>query len=116
MQKLSLSRRQVKTMDRVGGADLIIPWPPDLPPGPKLERDEERDATPAEHARARALVIDACEAAGLVPVRSMVAMLERPVGLPRERAIEQHLIVRIIGRRWVGATGRPQSGECWVPL
>ena len=116
MQKLSLSRRQVKTMDRVGGADLIIPWPADLPLGVKLARDEERDATPAEHERAKALVLDACVANDLVPVRTMVAMLERPVGLPRERAVEQHLIVRIIGRRWVHATGRPQSGECWVPL
>jgi hypothetical protein len=113
---ISLSGRQIKSMDRVGGADLIMPWPANLPRGPKLALDEERDATAAEHAVAERMVGEACRAADLVPVRTMVAMLRRPTyaDFPRAGAIEQHLIVRIIGHRWVHAGGRPESGECWV--
>ncbi len=48
-----------------------------------------------------------------MPVRSEVAMLRRPTALPRGGAIEQHLVVILIGRRWVGATGAPPPLEMW---
>lgn len=111
---VELSGHQRKAMDRVGGADLILPWPDGLPPGAPVGLNEERDATRAEHAAAAQIVGPACRQHGLVPVRTLVATLRRPPSVPRETAVEQHLIVRIIGRRWVHATGNPQSGECWA--
>jgi hypothetical protein len=103
-------------MDRVGGADLILPWPDGLPAGSPLAYDEERDATAAEHTIAESIVGAACRRAGLVPVRSMVAMLRCPTGTPRSGIVEQRLIVCIIGSRWVHATGHPRPGICWATI
>lgn len=103
-------------MDRVGGAELILPWPPGLPLGPAVSN--VRDATAAEHAAAEQIVGPACAAAGLVPIRSYAARPDAPPpliagrqGRGTERA--QRLIVLIIGRRWVHAGGSPQPGVCW---
>lgn len=106
---IALSNRQIKTMDRVGGAELVLPWPPGLPPGLPVERV----ATPREHAVAEAIVGPACAAAGLVPIRSMVRVLQRAGVQPREGQIEQHLCVLIIGRRWVHASTRRAPATCW---
>lgn len=114
MVSLTLSRSQCKAADRVGGIELLIPWPADLGPAPALDLDYERDATPAERAYAERLVCSSCEAAGLVPVRVRVATLRRPANLARGGEILAHLAVTIIGRRWVHATGRPRSKEAWI--
>lgn len=115
---IALSNRQIKTMDRVGGAELVLPWPPGLPPGLPVERV----ATPREHAVAEAIVGPACAAAGLVPIRSMVRVLQRageseystgPFSVPRAGHTEQHLCVLIIGRRWVHASTRRAPATCW---
>lgn len=105
-QPIRLSKRHIKAMDRVGGANLILDWPADLPPGKPLERDWEREATAAEKIAAEAIVKPACEAAGLVPVHVRVVNVPRPMGYPRAGEYEQHLAVLIIGRRWVHATGQ----------
>jgi hypothetical protein len=39
--------------------------------------------------------------------------MRRPSTIPRGDTVEQHLIVLLIGRRWVHATGRPQPAELW---
>lgn len=112
---ITFSRRQVKAMDRVGGAVIMLPWPADLPPGKPLAPDHERDATAAEKAAAEAIVRPACEAAGLVPVRVRVVSAERPSDYPAGDQYRQHLAVLIIGRRWVHATGRPPDLDLWLP-
>lgn len=114
---VQLSRRQVKTADRVGGADLILPWPDDLPPGEATSGNPpERPTTPEEHAAAERIVGDACRANDLVPARSWVAMMRRPLTLPRGGETLQHLVIWICGRRWVHATGSPAAVECWHPI
>lgn len=119
---IALSGKHRKAMDRVGGAELILPWPPGLADGTRgapLAEDEERDATPAEIAAAEQIVGPACAAAGLVPVRFAVAMLRLPGTAPRAgRPVERRLVVLITGRRWVhaddGAGGNPAPGRsCW---
>lgn len=110
---VSLSRRQVKLADRVGGCELILPWPEWQSLGPALAEDQERDATRAEHAAAEQIIGAAAHAAGLVPVRSVVRHMKRPTQLPRGDTVEQHLIVLLIGQRWVHATGRPQPAQAW---
>jgi hypothetical protein len=111
---IALSGKHKKAMDRVGGAELILPWPPGLPPGPPVA--DTRDATPAEHHVAEEIVGPACRAADLAPIRSTVAMLKRPYVAGRDRsatAEEQCLVVLIIGRRWVHASTQRQPGQCW---
>lgn len=108
-----LSKRQIKTMDRVGGANLILDWPAGLPRGVPLAPDHEREARPQEKVAAETLVKPACEAAGLVPVHVRVVNVRRPSGLPRPGEYEQHLAVTIIGQRWVHATGRHNPPDVW---
>lgn len=79
---LELSRRQIKEADRVGGIELILPYPvsgplPWPPPDAPLD-DDERDATASERDYAQALVRPACSAAGLVPVRVNLARIQPP--------------------------------------
>lgn len=122
-QPITLSGKHRKAMDRLGGAELILPWPPGLPDGTrgaKLIEDEERDATPAEHAAAEQIVGAACRAEGLVPVRVSAAMLRRPETshsgagyVPHSGQVELHLVVLIIGRRWVNASTRRQPPQFW---
>lgn len=112
---LILSQRQIKAMNRVGGANLILDWPAGLPHGTPLERDHEREATPAERVAAEALVTTACAAAGLVPVHVRVVNIRRPSAYPRGGQYETHLAVTIIGRRWVHATGRHDPPDVWPP-
>ena len=115
---VAISGKQRKAMDRVGGAELILPWPIGLSAGAPALVDV-RDATPTEHAAAEAIVGPACRAAGLVPVRSTVALLRRPDDPAHAGAIwragetMQHLVVLIIGRRWVHASTRRSPGQCW---
>lgn len=110
-----LSRRQIKAMDRVGGANLILDWPADLPRGRPVAEDHEREATAAEKAAAEALVKPACEAAGLVPVHVRVVNTRRPSGYPEAGEYRQHLAVTIIGRRWVHASTRRIPPDMWPP-
>jgi hypothetical protein len=80
-----------------------------------------RDATSAEHHAAEQMVGPACRAADLVPIRSTVAILTRPDTARHPgradpwRAGEtmQHLVVLIIGRRWVHASTHRQPGQQW---
>ncbi len=116
-QPIKLSRGQVKNADRVGGVDLILPWPEGLPLGDAPTGDPpERPTTPAEHAVAEQIVGAACREAGLVPGRSWVAVLYRHGGLPRPRETLQHLVVWICGHRWLHATGSPNAIEMWCSL
>ena len=132
---IKLSRRQIGDADRVGGIELMIPWPASLGPEPEEEPvlalrpneyhpgprcscrdclqplpapvrlDHEREASRAERASAEALVRPACEAAGLVPVHVRVTRLRRPGDLPGGGEARVHLAVTLIGRRWVHARG-----------
>jgi hypothetical protein len=106
-QPIPLSRRQIKAMDRVGGAMLMLPWPEGLPPGRAVALEDGRETTPAEHAAAVAIVQEACDAHGLVPVRSVATMM-RPMER-NERMGEQYLGVLIVGRRWVNANLRYEA-------
>ncbi len=110
---ITLTGVQRKHADRVGGCEIVLPWPEGLPSGKPLAEGTERDATRAEHASAEQIVLPAAKAAGLVPVRSVVAMLQRPNGLPREGAVEQHLVVLLIGHRWVHARGARPPMQSW---
>lgn len=117
-QPIALSGKARKTADRVGGVELILPWPPGLSDGTRcapLGEDEERDATREEHAAAEQIVGPACAAAGLVPVRSAVAMLRRPPGrsMPDADTVALHLIVLLIGRRWVHASTHRRPPQTW---
>jgi hypothetical protein len=112
---ITLSRKQCKAMDRVGGAELILPWPPGLPPGPPVY--DTRDATPAERRAAEAIVGPACDAADLLLIRTTVARPNAPPVLvpPDAHGGErpQRLIVLIIGRRWVHVGTDRTPAECW---
>lgn len=110
---IHLSRNQAKQADRVGGIELLIPWPRDLPDPGLLDDDSERDATPAERAWVESHVQPACQSAGLVAVRSFVARLRGPH--PDGPPARQHtrLGVVIIGQRWVRATGAPDPRTMW---
>ena len=116
MKPITLSHRQIKAADRVGGIELMILWPAELGPEPVMEPDTQDDASDAERACAESLVRDACARSGLVPVRVRIACVRRPKGpppRPREDEYAAHLAVIIIGRRWVHAHGRPQSRITW---
>lgn len=109
VKQITLSRRQAKEADRVGGIELMILWPPELGPEPDgWKVDEEREATPRERAAAERLVVASCEAHSLVPVHVRVACVERPPD--RQPGARVHLAVTIIGRRWVHASTR-RSGR-----
>jgi hypothetical protein len=107
-----LSRRQIKEADRVGGIELMLPWPASLPPPPAddLGVDEERPARPTEHLAAMQIVAADCERHGLVPVRVSVARTARIEGTPPE----YYLAVIIIGRRWVHARTSRQAKTMWA--
>lgn len=113
-QKITISNRQRKAMDRVGGACLIVDWPADLPRGLPVRPDHEREATPAEKAAAEAMVADACAAAGLVPVHVRAVNIRRPSAYPRGGEYDQHLAVTIIGRRWVHASTTRPPPDMWA--
>lgn len=108
---IRLSRRQIKEADRIGGVELIIPYPSHMTP-PKLREGEEADATAAELAYARQALGDLMQH-DLVMVRVAVARMRRPTGLPREEQVETHLCCILIGRRWVHATGGKQPKTMW---
>ena len=105
MTPLTLSKRQIGDADRVGGIELMILWPDALGPEPAVKLDHEAEANSLEKAHAEALVRDACEAHGLVPVHVRVTRLRRPKDLPAGGEERVHLAVTIIGRRWVRAKG-----------
>lgn len=112
---MTLSNRQAKEADRVGGIELMVLWPPSLGIEPSLDVDHEREATPAERACAEGIVGADCAARGLVPVHVRVAMVRRPKTLAVAGGeTRAHLAITIIGRRWVHATGRPRALETWA--
>jgi hypothetical protein len=110
---VSLSHRQVKAADRVGGCEIILPWPDGQPPIVVLNAGQQCDTTRREHAMAEQILGDAARAYGLVIVRSQVVMWPRPRQLVRPGRIEAHLLVLLIGRRWVHATGQPWPRRSW---
>lgn len=111
---LKLSNRQIKSADRVGGANLIIDWPVDLPRGKPLAPDHERRASEAEKTAALKLVYAACEAANLCPREVRIVNIRRPNDYPRGGTYEQHLAVTIVGRRWLHATGTGAGPDIWA--
>ena len=112
---VTLSRRQAKEADRVGGIELLILWPDSLGPEPALDLDHEREATVAEKAEAERLVSASCAEYGLVPVHTRVAVVRRPPGLPCAHEARAHLAVTIIGRRWVHASTRSRGMVMYAP-
>jgi len=109
---ITLSRRQIKSCDRVRGGLLLLPWPAMLPP-PAGTAADDRPASAAEHAVARRLVADACAAADLIHTETWVVVRRRPSTVVRPYAVEPHLAPVLVGRRWVGAAGRHVPIEIW---
>lgn len=107
---IALSGRQAKNADRVGGIELLIPWPETAlgPPPSGIALDCEREATRNERDWAQAQVLDSCHANNLLPVHVRVACVRRPASLPGGGSPAIHLAVTIIGYRWVHAGGRPR--------
>ena len=106
---ITLSGRQIHAADRIGGIELMLPWPTDLRHPDDLDADEDRPATPREYAAAMALVAAACEDHDLVPCRVSAARCARHDGDPPS----YWLAVVIIGRRWVHATDAPEARTIW---
>ena len=110
---ITLSRRQIKTADRMTGAELLLPWPASLGDLPELERECERDATDAEREWVQQHVQPACVDAGLIAGRTTACNVYGPT-MPRTDSHKWgvRLSVIIIGQRWVGnlahVTHRPQ--------
>jgi len=105
--RISLSRRQAKEADRVGGIELMVLYPAELGAPPRLADDEECEASMAERRHAEGVVGQSCRAAGLVPVHVRVARVRRPPPPPliaRAGEYAEHLAVTIIGQRWVHAS------------
>jgi len=111
MPTITLSRRQAKHADRVGGIELLALWPASLGPEPSgLGIDCEREATPAERAEAERLLGASCRAHGLVPVHIRVARVVRPGTLAEHPGADRiHLAATIIGQRWVHASTRSRG-------
>jgi hypothetical protein len=105
---ITLSKRQIKAADRMGGAELLLPWPPELGDPGRLADDSERPATDAERAWVMQHVQPACLAAGLVAGRTMVARVHGPLPYRTTEGPQwqTRLAVLIIGQRWVGAGGQ----------
>lgn len=95
---IGLSRRQIKEADRVGGIELMLPYPSALGGPPSIPEDTDREGTDAESAWVRECLRPVCQAHDLVPVHTRVACVHRPGEGYRVR-----LAVTIIGRRWVHA-------------
>lgn len=107
-----LSARQRKSADRVGGIELILPYPEDLPP-PALGINEECDATPAERQAAVSMLGD-ISGLDLIPVRVQVARLRQAGSAPiAARPVRHWLSVIIIGRRWVHASTLQRPIVMW---
>lgn len=104
LPSITLSRRQIGDADRVGGLRLLIRWPAALGPEPtdRARTTAAREATELEQAAAEAMVGEACQRAGLVPVHTRVLRCRRPAALGGETGV--HLAVTLIGRRWVHAS------------
>lgn len=101
---VSLSKRQIKNADRIGGIELHILWPTALGPEPSMAAETEREATRQEKAYAESLVGNACDSARLVPVHTRVARTRRSRDMPVAPAEQRvHLAITIIGYRWVHA-------------
>lgn len=107
-----ISARQRKAADRVGGIELILPYPADLHP-PDINIDEECDATPAEHQAAVSMLGD-ISGLDLVPVRVQVVRLRQAGSAPiADRPIRHWLAVIIIGRRWVHSSTHRRQKVMW---
>lgn len=107
-----LSARQRKEADRVGGIELVLPYPSGMTP-PALDLDEECDARPAEITAAHRMIGSIADD-GLIPVRITVARLRQQGTDPEvARRIRHYLTVLIIGRRWVHASTRRRPRVMW---
>jgi hypothetical protein len=101
---IHLSNRQRKAADRAGGIELMIAWPAELPV-PAMDDDTEIDAGPDVLAWVREHVEPAVRDAGLVTGRVQIV---RTVGPSTQGPAQRTCVaVVIIGRRWIGARGRP---------
>lgn len=97
---LTLSNRQAKEADRIGGIELMIPWPVPLGRVPDIAVNDEREATPMERELAEHLVRESCSARKLAPVHVRVTHIHGP----NHRPPAVYLAVTIIGHRWVHAS------------
>jgi hypothetical protein len=109
---IRLSRRQVERADRIGGIELMIPWPAELRE-PRLADDHECEANAREKRCAEDLVRASCAEHGLVPVHVRVARLPQPAVLSPTHEYATVLAVTIIGHRWVHASTRGPPHVMW---
>lgn len=108
---IRLSGKQRKAADRVGGVELMIPWPPGLPEPIDLADDEERDATPAEFDGARA-ILDPQLADDGIAIRGVKAA--RCPWLGSDYTEQTYaLAVHVVGFRWFDADRRGDPPVAW---
>ena len=116
---MKLTGKQIKAANRVGGIELMIPWPEDCLPLPVgLAEDDER---PANAAEAQYIIQqfphDYLIQHDLVLVRRAVTVVERPTLPPHPNTVRPHLVAIIIGRRWVGArSGDTRPKTMWATV
>ncbi|MBF0391654.1 MAG: hypothetical protein HQL38_03130 [Alphaproteobacteria bacterium] len=110
--KIVLSGKQIHAADRIGGGELLIPWPAHLP-APRLSEDEERDATAAEEEWVRAQLGDLM-VHDLVCVRVQAVVIRRPSDVDLPNKVLPHLSAIIIGRRWVHARTKEHPRMMWA--
>lgn len=107
----TLSNRQRKNADRVGGIELMIRWPDELMEPGMLDDNSERDATDKERTWVEVNVQPECQRHGLVAVRASVARDAAPSASGGGQ--QTRLAVVIIGRRWVHAKGTGHPKTMW---
>lgn len=99
---MTLSRRALKSFDRRGGADLVLPWPAGLPDARgDLRPDDERAASGREHAAAAGLAAPIATAHGLVHIATRVALIAPPG--PSHTAL-LFLLAHLVTPRWRSQT------------
>lgn len=111
MGEIRLTGKQRKAADRVGGVELMIPWPPGLPEPLDLADDEERDATPAEFDAARGL-LDPQLATDGIAIRGVKAVRTRWLGSDYTAQVNL-LAVHCVGFRWFDAARRGEPPIAW---
>lgn len=105
MTTIPLSRRQTKEASRLGGIELMIPWPEALADPPH----SDRSATPHEAAWTRGALARALESASLRLLRVEAVVLP-PLGR-QEWEPKPYLAAWLVGERWADATLRAEQNN-----
>ncbi len=105
MQPISLSKSKVKDARRLGGIELLVLWPEDLPQRTDLGLDQEWSAHPNEARYARTLVRDACREHKLTVVDVRAVNRHRVGSLAVDPGVHRmHLSIHIVGDEWADKT------------